>query len=134
MIAMIANAKHAADQVGDPLGGPQLRAKAVGHGPLQKQAEQPPVLRGREPRRPAGRGPDLQGPLAPTATGVAPAHHRARRTPQFPSNVVEGETGIQQLQGQMTAGFQAVGRAFRAHGGLRVEALYYCITYAEVNK
>ena len=83
---MVADLKLFANDLGDPLQGPQLGAVSSGLGTAQEDLGQVCFLLGGEIRRPPGNGPRPQAGEPAPLIGVDPSPHGPLPDPQGPGN------------------------------------------------
>lgn len=118
MIPVIANAEFLGNQIGDPLGGPDIGGVTPLQRPLEHQANESVDLPASQARRASGDRMGAQG-RRPTSKGsVSPAHHGARVAPHFPCHFRQRSTLRQQGHRALAARFQSFRRSKGSHAGV----------------
>jgi len=98
VIAVVADAELASNQLHHPIAGPQIGAVSMGHGSLQEKSYEPLLLRHRKLRRTTrGRSYLIHG-VALFLPPVTPSHDRARFSSKPARDLVQGKSGIHQCQ------------------------------------
>ena len=136
MVAMVANAELAMNEFRNPQRCPNVRSIAVSQGAFQQMLDQAGLLSLRQPRRPPRCRFGPQRRLAAPSKGIAPAHHRTGLAAQTTSHFVQRVSILDESHGAKPPPLQFRWRslgAHRTHPPLAGYALFYCITYAEVN-
>jgi len=118
MIAVIAHAEFFGDQVGYPLGGPDIGGVTPSQRPLEQQANEPVELPAAQERRASGDRLGAQGRRSAPTGGVAPAHHGAGVAPHFPRHVRQGPVLRQQGHRAPAARLQSLRRSEWSHPGV----------------
>jgi hypothetical protein len=89
VIAMVSYPQAAFDQLGNPLGRPELRLVAMRHGPLGQEPHEPFFLSRGQPRWPTGRGLGLQRLGPACLQRITPPQDTAGVAADAPGNLVQ---------------------------------------------
>jgi len=118
MIAVIANAEFFGDQVGYPLGGPDIGGVTPIQRSLEQQANESAYLSASQARGASKDRLGAQGRRSATTGGVSPAHHGAGVAPHFPRHFRQGAILRQQSHRAPAARLQSFRRSEWPHPGI----------------
>src|SRR5271157_953351 len=112
MVAVIVHAKLLLDEFGDEGGRSKIGAVAAGQRPLQHH--QAALLGWLQLHRASWRRPDLQRLRSTSPPGIEPTHHGNGRTLNTPSDLIEGEVGLEQSQRSLAPVFEEIGATLQS--------------------
>ena len=115
MIVMISHAQSTFDQIGNPLGGPQLCSVSVGHGSLDQETNKLFLLFRGQSRGPTRCWLGFQCLLPTGLQGIAPTHNATCMATDASGNLMEGKLLLQERSHTSSTLFQQFWRPFRSH-------------------
>jgi hypothetical protein len=116
VVAMVVDPQAAFDQRGNALGGPELRAVAVGQCPLGQQPHEARLLVRGEPGRPAGGRLGRQRRWPARVQRIAPPEHAARVAPEAAGDLMQGQLLFEERDHPLPPRLERLGRTARSHG------------------